>query len=239
MNASKWVLAGVLVLLIAGVSHATTIHTYGTEFAGPTASTGWSYYYNDGVIGDSSKYSALTWDSTQHQYDNPGVNNDWTNSGKTSWLRLASDALIPGCGTVEGMANDVYAIAAYQVQAGEVGYGKITSSSLSTVKGDDGNGNVNSSQTGLRVCVYVNDVVKNNIVIPVNSTGNFNCDLGLLSASDKVYVAVGPNSHQWANLGSNFGYSIQITAVPEPATDMLLLGSALSGILAYAWKKRK
>ncbi len=241
MNASKWGLAGGVVLLIAGVSHATTIHTYGTEFAGPTASTGWSYLCTDGTnaIGDSEHYGTLLWDSGQNQYDSTGDSSTWSNNGVYSWMRLSSNAVIPGYGTGQGAAKDVYDIAAYQVQAGEVGYGKITGSSLTTMKGVDDSGNINSSQTGLRVCVYVNDVVKNNVVIPVNSTGDFNCDLGLLSASDKIYVAVGANGDQWANLGSNFGYSIQITPVPEPATDMLLLGSAISGILAYAWKKRK
>ncbi len=242
MNASKWGLAGMLVLLIAGVSHATTIHTYSTEFAGPTASTGWSYLRTDGThaIGDSANYGTLKWDADNNpvQYDSTGNSSTWGNNGVYSWMRLSSNAVIPGLQGAD-VEHDVYDIAAYEVQTGETGYGKITNSSLTTIRGVDDDGVVNASQTGLRVCVYVNDVVKSNVVIPVNSTGDFNCDLGLLSASDKVYVAVGANGNQWSNLGSNFGYSIQITPIPEPATDMLLLGSVLSGILAYAWKKRK
>ena len=118
------------------------------------------------------------------------------------------------------MAYDVYDIAAYQIQASEIGIGKIVSSSLTSP-------NETGSTTGLKVCVYVNDVYKKSVVIARGSTGNFDCDLGSLSADDKVYVAIGANGDQWNNLGHGLNYSIQITPIPEPATDMLLLGSAI------------
>jgi autotransporter-associated beta strand protein len=81
-----------------------------------------------------------------------------------------------------------------------------------------------------------------NVTSSALAGGSYTIFSGATSITDNGldFGVVPPSSRDWAySIANNNGvYSVIVTAAPEPGT-LVLLATALLGILAYAWRKRK
>jgi hypothetical protein len=217
-----------------GVTRKSVMADFQLDWYDKTPLGGWSYLVNtNGPIGHASDYVSLTWN----------MDRNWYSASPTAWpvAGVAGTAYIyknpsfpdrcvacPGQGLRNqapgGSAFPGYAIACYEVQAGQEGLGRIINSllMLRDWKLPDDEGVVLSD--GVDLLVYVNDTLKKSISVNNTKTVDFNCDLGTLMAGDKVYVAlgpgVGPDKADYFD-GTDLGYQIEAAPVQEPTTSVL------------------
>lgn len=202
---------------------------------------GWGYFWNaptdwdgslsangpGGAINTISSYTALVWSGTQYSSD--GDNNNG-NGNPARFLRLAdpSGADVSHTGRGGGQANntqDRYVITAYMVELD--GMYALTDSFFDTF-GGAGNGNEIRVYTSLDPNTALLSTVFDNV-----SNAIFDVELGVLSAGDTVFVAIGPNN----NAGSDsFVHDFSIALIiPEPTTATL----GLIGLAGLVMRRRK
>jgi len=202
----KTLAAGLAFALVAGGSaQAAPIAQYNLDFATPGPNPGWAYMWNvNGPIGNTANYTSMSPSGTR--YDTGGTG--WPRPEPGAYANLISSGGHPGRGSTQnyggsGNTIDRYVIASYKVQSGQEGFHQISNSSISVGGG-----------TGIDVRVYVNDVQCNRIVeYSGGGASQFNTVLGNLNAGYKVYVAIGPNTHDGSDGFSGLDYHI------EPVTD--------------------
>jgi len=192
-----------------------------------SATTGWRYMWNaptdwngtissngmTGAFGTSADYELLKWTGN---YWTPDADQITGNGAPAGFTRLSPDGSgHPGLGYNQngGISNNLPRgpIAAYTI--GTDGAYGIANSFLTKVQ--------NAGQDGVEAVVYVNDVLVNTVRVGLGTTGEFDTNLGQLSAGDTVYVGVGPIS----NAGSDtFNWDFEIVALPgtnSPINDTL------------------
>ncbi|MDY0170786.1 MAG: autotransporter-associated beta strand repeat-containing protein, partial [Thermoguttaceae bacterium] len=217
MNCAKWLLIGgtMATLAVSGSpALAAVIADYRVDYLQGTengqtrverSADGWDYMWNaTGAIGTAaSNYASLKASGTTYNFDG---GSPLPRAYPAGWVLLNSTGGHPGTGINQGspaQGADRFAIAAYEVQAGEAGLVQITNGTL-------GVGSFSSGGVELRV--YVNDTPVTRFVQPGGSSGTgagaFNVALGQLSAGDKVYVAIGPNAHEGSDSFS-LGYRLE------------------------------
>jgi len=177
-----------LVLAISGAAGAGVIADYRADFTGTTPATGWAYLWNSaGAIGTETNYTPLVWYAAGNHYNYDGLGG-LPRVNPAAYANLNVNGGHPGRGVGDGggtyTANDIYPIAGYTIQAGEEGPIYLTNAAVS---------GLSTGSNGVDVRVYVNDTLINSFVQPSGPSLGFDVPLGVLSAGDKVFVAVGPN----------------------------------------------
>jgi hypothetical protein len=236
----KRVLLPIALLLMSSVPLcAETVSSFQDTMQPTTPATGWSYLWNSkGTIGTPANYTSLlpTTDPVYY-YDCDGINGvPGPEPGAYVYLGLLPPTDLnagqpgghPGPGRDQDSSGiERYAIAAYTLSTG--GTVSITNSLLT---------NANWSADGLDIKVYVNS--NSTPLLSASTQGgrgqttSFDGGLGVLTAGDTIYVAIGSNGSDSADA---FSLRYDITAVPEPST-FALLGIGAFGLLAYVWHKR-
>jgi hypothetical protein len=209
---------------------------------GPAA--GWKYQWSaNGKLGDASKYANLTWSPTAGTYNTTGgATTVW--NGKThndDYLNLNLDGGHPG-------RSGYYTIAGYTIQSDD-GAGQYRLTGGSITKSD---GVKTGDEDGLELLVYLNNTRIGGIesVLTDGSWRNFSRDFGQLAVGDTIYVMIGSGKNQHYDGFANFNFNIErltaitvaassfaVSAVPEPASGLLMLGAAGYG-LAVTRRKR-
>ncbi len=190
-RSSSWaVVSYCLVLGLAGVAGAGVIADYRADFTGTTPATGWAYLWNSGgAIGTETNYTPLVWYASGNHYNYDGLGG-LPRANPAAYANLNVNGGHPGRGSGDGggtyTANDIYPIAGYTIQAGEAGPIYLTNAAVS---------GLSTGSNGVDVRVYVNDTLINSFVQQSGPSLGFDVPLGVLSAGDKVFVAVGPNVH--------------------------------------------
>jgi hypothetical protein len=210
------------------VADSAVIADFSGEFSPVTPAAGWQYLRNTGSIGTSANYVPLLWDATHNLYDVngttlPAANGDFT-------LISAAGITHPGLGTVQGQGFNGYAIAAYTIQAGEAGNIDVVNGNI---RGTDPAG-ASGASNGWDLRFFVNDV-QNGPTLTISWSATdapFSQSIGMLTAGDTVYVALGPNSNfLFDSAGLQFQLTSTPAAVPEPGTvAMTLVGLTITAL---------
>jgi hypothetical protein len=207
------------------------------EFRAGGPAAGWKYQWSSsGKIGDASKYSNLYWSQTAGVYNTTGgATTVW--NGRThndDYLMLGLDAGHPG-------RAGYYTIAGYTIQA-EDGAGTYRLNNGLISKAD---GVKTGDEDGLQLLVYVNNTRMGDIesVLTDGSWKGIYRDLGQLAVGDTIYVLIGSAKNLNYDLFANFNFNIErltpvaaaastfaISAVPEPASGLLMLGVGLGAV---------
>ncbi len=174
---------------------ASTVANYQDDFQGPNPTSGWSYLWNNnGVIGNASNYTDLSWNG--YHYDSDGISG--VDSSEFAYGRLKTDGAHPGKAASQGPANDRFAIVAYQVSL--AGNYSIDNSFITNP--DCG------AENGVDVRVYVNNTLSHSIIADDTPNLDFDTTLGSLQTGDIIYVAFGPNGNDGCD-GVTFDFSIE------------------------------
>ena len=173
------------------VSDAPVTFTSYSEAAGTNAPpTGWAFYWNaptnwavgtegdlsSGAVSDRSSWRPMIWSGTK-----------WTADGNNTANNPPSDHLqITGTGGHPGAAGatrelDRYAISAFTV--GQAGDYEILLGKVST----------QPSGNGVRVKIFLNGALHDELVVPNNDADGFSTIFNALALSDEIAVAVGAN----------------------------------------------
>ena len=236
--------AAALAIAAAVPAAADVATTYSTDFQGD----GWSYLWNapsdwdlaaspvtsdgsTGAITSIADYEPLI-ESTDNLLTATG-SSSFPTQVPSNFLRLTPFNGQPGLGRAQagsGYNNSVerYAIAAYTVM--EDGVYSIVDSTIDRNSGSAGTDD------------YVNLLVYTDPNSPVlskqftDAAGDFNVEVGQLSAGDTIYVAVGADRFATGDFFMwNFSIDVQPAAVPEPTSGAFLLGM---GLLAARRRRR-
>lgn len=157
----------------------SVVAAYGRDFKPGTPAQGWSYLWNEGDIGASSKYKALVWNGPKGGY--AAQADVYPVGPPPGWVRLDAQGGHPGCGMEQkGAGTDRFAIAAYTLQAGQGG-------KLAVM----GNVTRNQRSVGIELRVYVNDTQK--FAMKTGGELEIAVNLGTLKDGDTVYTCVGPD----------------------------------------------
>jgi hypothetical protein len=177
---------------------------YTRDFKGPEPAPGWRYLWNkDGVIGNSSKYAPLQWNSGQGAYS--GDANKYPVETPLGCGQLSNSFGHPGGGIDnEGSVFDRFVIAAYTLQRGQSGKSAIEIG-LTYTRQD-----VSGGRIELRV--FVNDTLQGAIPISSSTAENqISAHLGDLKEGDTIYFCVGPDRE-----GSSDSFAFHFTIYPVP-----------------------
>jgi hypothetical protein len=212
------------------------------DFRAGSPAAGWKYQWSaSGKIGDASKYANLYWSQSAGAYNTTGgATTVW--NGRThndDYLMLGLNAGHPG-------RAGYYTIAGYTIQADDgAGTYRLIGGTISKADGVK-----TGDEDGLEVLVYVNNLRIGGVssVLTDGSWQGFLRDLGQLAVGDTVYVLIGSVKNQNYDLFANFNFNIErltavataansiaISAVPEPASGVLMLGAVL-GVAAMRRK---
>ena len=157
-----------------------TTATFSDDFAGPTPTSGWSYWWNaGGPVGDSSQYAPLQWNTIQ--YDSDGQLGSQSGDEFTFGL-VAGWGVHPGYGAPQNAADERYAIVRYTVSSS--GMFAITNASIN----DRG-----CISGGVELQVRVNDTLVSSLTHSGTTPSPFDTSLGTLAPGDTIDVAVGPD----------------------------------------------
>jgi hypothetical protein len=215
------------------------ISGYQGDFQSGSPSTGWKYAWNPkGKLGKSANYVPLLWSETAQAYNTTGgaTQVPGKKSHHDDYLQLTSD------GSGHPGQPKYLPMAGYTIQADDgAGLYRIADSSILRT---DSLLNV-KKEDGLQVLVYVNDTqigAAQNIVPGLLTS--FDRELGQLNIGDTVWVMISALKNQAEDAFSNFDFTLhkwgpvaqnqfatmmsfdsglQMGAVPEPASAMLLL----------------
>jgi hypothetical protein len=218
------------------------IADYRDDYAEGTFADNWQYMWNAPPSWDASTASdssggpitsladleTLQWSGTKWTADGDDNNG---NGLPAAFLQLDDDGGHPGWGSGQnggGNDQDRYAIAAYAVPFD--GDFSIVDSFLST----GGNG----GSIDVRVFTQRDPLTPVlSMVLPnqANYEVDFDTRVGVLSAGEMIYVALGPNGSASAD-GFAWDFTIAAMAVPEPSS----LGLALPLLLGLVpWRRRR
>jgi hypothetical protein len=210
------------------------------DFQGGTPSTGWKYAWNPkGKLGKSANYVPLLWSETAQAYNTTGAATQvpGKKSHHDDYLHLTADGGHPGDSKYLPMAG-------YTIQGDDgAGLYRIADSSILRT---DSLLNI-KKEDGLQVQVYVNDKqVGAALNVAAGLLTSFDRELGQLNIGDTVWVMISAMKHQTDDAFSNFDFSLQkwspvvpnqlaavmnfnsglqMAAVPEPTSAVLLLAA--------------
>lgn len=162
----------------------TLIDSYQSSYQAGTSPAEWQYLWNaNGRIGVAGNYVPLTWNGSA--YDSDGVLGSPDNTD-FSWGQLNARGGHPGPGTAQGMpqiTSDIFAIVSRAIPSD--GSYKLKNTLISDSNLKCGNGG--------QVQIYLNDTLLISKDYPNGGSAKFNTNLGLLTTSDTIYIASGPN----------------------------------------------
>ncbi len=248
MYLKAMVCSGILVIGLAVSASADTIACLHTDYLAGTqgqtrvdvSADGWDYLFNPNgnTIGNRAGYESLKYNSSD--VDHGGIAGAWDAytcggiiPGSPPYASYGSLYVKANAETGFGMTGPVasnYIILAYTVQPTEGGQISITNSSV---------GLWDTTNAAMDVRVYVDGTLKSSAVFTGSGTGNFDGSLGVVNVGQTIYVALGTTEYKGqGNIGGGFDFTLERTALPEP-TSMAILATAVMGLLAYAWRKRR
>lgn len=197
---------------------AAVVAGYQDDFQEVTPAPGWEYLWNEGgAIGDADNYTPLLWNNAPVPlgYDVDGTPaNPAPDPGR--WAIIREFGGHPGAGVATDGGVDRYVIAAYTV-SGTADYA-ITDGFLRTVRSD-------GPSNGVELRVYVNDtfVPGSQLIVSQLSESPFSVPLGTVNAGDTIYVAIGPNGHDWFDsFHMDYTIKVELTAQFDQILDDLI-----------------
>ncbi|MEL6696853.1 MAG: PQQ-dependent sugar dehydrogenase [Bacteroidota bacterium] len=179
-----------------GTAAGAIVGDFQADFQGSAAPPNWEYLWNSGgPIGNDANYSSLVWNGLW--YDSDGV------SASTDPTDLAHGSIKP-TGGHPGWADwqsayDRYVIVGYTVPySGEYVLDNTSLTNSNSACGD-----------GVELRVYVNNSLRRTILVGNGATEDFYVNFGLMTAGDKIYVAVGPGAHDYCD-GFDMDFGVRL-----------------------------
>ncbi|MEL6131996.1 MAG: PQQ-dependent sugar dehydrogenase, partial [Bacteroidota bacterium] len=179
-----------------GTAAGAIVADFQADFQGSAAPPNWEYLWNaGGPIGNEANYAPLVWNG--NWYDSDGV------PASTDPTDLAHGSIKP-TGGHPGWADDQSAFDRYVI----VGY-TVPYSGEYVLDNTDLTNNNAACGDGVELRVYVNNSLRHTVLVGNGATESFYVNFGLMTAGDKIYVAVGPGAHDYCD-GFDMDFAVRL-----------------------------